>query len=275
MIRSRSRPILTDTMNGPASRDRRLRVAVMNVQSGAATTRGWWEYLQPSRREAASRLRRIEAIGHGLDHHGVDLAILLEIDGGSGRTGGIDQAAAIARHGSLPSFCFFPCFRLGEEINQGNAVHAAAGVTMVENHPLSGIGEPRFLSEAAVSWAGEEIHVFVAHTSLKGTVRRTQLEEIRAIVASRHRPVLLGGDFNARKSRELDELSATLHRVATGLTFPSWRPRWALDHLFVSAHFRTESAKVLTELREADHLAVIADLTLGGRRAEPTIPPGP
>jgi endonuclease/exonuclease/phosphatase family metal-dependent hydrolase len=239
-----------------------LRVAVMNVQSGVGTTRGWWQYLAPAGRRAASRERNIARIGKAFARHGVQLAILLEIDGGSDRTAGVNQAQLLGREAGLEGCCFFPCFRLGDEINQGNAVLAWGAVRSVRNHPLSGIGEPRFLSEAAVTWAGQEIHVFVTHTSLKAAVRRAQLEEIRAIVASRHRPVLLGGDFNARRGRELDDLSATLRRVPTGLTFPSWRPRWALDHLFVSAHFESTQARVVTELLESDHLSLVADLDL-------------
>lgn len=239
-----------------------LRVAVMNVQSGVGTTRGFWQYLDLSRRRAARREARITRIGSALARANVSLAILLEVDGGSRRTGGLDQAARIADTSGLAGFSFFSCFRVADELNQGNAVHCSGGVEAVRNHRLPGLGEPRFLSEALVHWAGRTMHVFAAHVSLKAGVRREQLEEIRRITAARRRPVLLGGDFNTRKSEELDALSATLRRVPTGPTFPSWRPRFTLDHLFVSEHFRIVAARVASELREADHLPAIFDLEL-------------
>jgi len=244
-----------------------MRVAVMNVQTGLGVTRGWWEYLACLRGRAARverRARRVPRIGAALREARVDLAILQEVDGGSARTGGVDQATALAEHSALASACFFPCLRIGERVHQGNAVLSDSRLRFVANHALPGAGEPRFLSEATFERDGAAVHVFAAHTSLKAAVRRAQLEEIRRIVALRPGPVLLGGDFNARGSAELDELSRALRRAPGGPTFPSWSPRWALDHLFVSRHFRVREARVAREIREADHLPMLVDLELVG-----------
>jgi endonuclease/exonuclease/phosphatase family metal-dependent hydrolase len=240
-----------------------LRVAVMNVQTGLGTTRGWWEYARLLGR-IKRRTRHVARIGAAFQRAEVDLAILQEVDGGSGRTGGVDQAALLAEHSRLASFHFFPCLQLVDRVNQGNAVHARTGVRGIANHALPGHGEPRYLSEAVVERDDRTLHVFAAHTSLKTAVRREQLQEIHRIVGLRQGPVLLGGDFNARRSDELDHLSAALRQVPAGPTFPSWRPRWALDHLFVSPHFRVRAARVADEVREADHLPVVVDLELAG-----------
>lgn len=241
---------------------RRLRVAVLNVQSGLGTTRGWWDYFRTMRYRIQPRVtRHIERIGAALRHRAVDLAVFTEVDGGSRRTAGVDQAALLAERGGFASHAFFPCFHVADSICQGNAIHARGPVELVKNHPLPGLGEPRYLSEAVVELDGGPIHVFATHTSLDAAVRREQLAEIRDIVAEHPGPALLGGDLNARKSDELDHLVRALRHVPCGPTFPSWRPRWALDHLFVSEHFTARSARVLREVREADHLPVLVELS--------------
>lgn len=240
---------------------KRLRVAVLNLQSGLGTTRGWWDYVVTLRhRVVPRRTRHVERVGAALRREEVDLAIFSEVDGGSGRTAGVDQGRLLRETGGFADHAFFPCFVVGERIRQGNAIHARARVRPVENHPLPGLGEPRFLSEAVVELPAGPIHVFAAHTSLDAAVRREQLCRIRDLVGGHDRPVLLAGDFNARRSDELDELCRTLRQVPCGPTFPSWKPRWELDHLFVSPHFEALRARVATEVRESDHLPLRVDL---------------
>lgn len=240
---------------------RPLRIAVCNVQSGLGTRRGWWDYAVTARHRFVPRLtRHIERIGTALLDAEVHLAVFTEVDGGSARTAHVDQARLLAEHGGFRHHAFFPCFSVGTHIHQGNAVHGRSPVLAVRNHPLAGFGEPRFLSEAAVGPPDGPLQVFAAHTSLDAAVRSKQLREIRDHVAATRGPILLAGDFNARQSRELEHLTGVLAHVPVGPTFPSWRPRWWLDHLFVSPHFRVRAARVMHEVREADHLPLLIDL---------------
>lgn len=238
-----------------------MRVAVCNVQSGLGTHRGWWDYAWTFRHRIVPRTtRHIERIGAALRREGVDLAVFTEVDGGSTRTAGIDQAALLAESGGFADHAFFACFEVGQRVRQGNAVHGRGAVRAVHNHRMSGVGEPRFLSEASVTLPDGDVRVFAAHTSLDVAVRRSQLVEIRDIVAGAEGPTLLAGDFNARQSEELDDLASALEQVACGPTFPSWRPRWALDHLFVDRSFEVVRARVMSEVRAADHLPLLVEL---------------
>ncbi len=240
-----------------------VRFAVCNIQSGIGVRRGWFDYLVTlPQRLRPRRTRHLERIGQALRFATVDVAVFTEVDGGSTRTAGVDQAQVLADHGQLSDYAFFPCFSLGGRVLQGNAIHARGPVHHARNHRLSGGGEPRFLSHAVVELQSGAIDVFATHVSLDARVRREQLGEIRDQVARVDGPVLLAGDFNARHGMELDHLSRVLTRVPTGSTFPSWRPRWALDHLFASTHFSIRASRVMHEVRESDHLPVFAELVL-------------
>lgn len=243
-----------------------LRIAVCNLQSGIGTTKGYWQYLftawkyrlphdsAPQLRQAVEFLRRER----------VDVAALCEVDGGCRRTRWRDQLDVLCDNTELCERAFFPTRVVGRRVNQGNAACARAPLRYVRNHALPGAGEPRFLSEAEVELAGVRVRLLVTHLALELPIRTPQIRHIAEIVDQRDVPTILAGDFNISEQAELDLLhrSKVLDEAVTGATFPAWRPRRYLDHLFLSAHFEVRSARVFDDFLFSDHLPLVAEVVL-------------
>lgn len=243
----------------------RLRVAVCNLQSGVATTRGWWHYLTTGWRYLLPHDNDpIRQAGRFLAEQAVDLALCTEVEGGSARSRGEDQAALLGSVSGLAYCAFFPTLRRGRRICQGNAILSRHPLHAVANHRLSGHGEPRFLSEARLELAAGPLRCYVTHLSLERKVRRRQIGDLARYLGTDHQPRLLGGDFNISHRGELELLRQTVLQQARGpATFPAWRPRRQLDHLFVSPTLEIENTGVFDGFRFADHLPLVVDLRLG------------
>jgi endonuclease/exonuclease/phosphatase family metal-dependent hydrolase len=70
------------------------------------------------------------------------------------------------------------------------------------------------------------------------------------------------GDFNTENSEELDILmQAGLTPVHNNNTFPSWKPKKSIDHIFVSKEFEVVN-KYVCPLQISDHLGIVAELKL-------------
>ncbi len=240
-----------------------LRIATCNLQTGIGTTRGWGHYLTTAWKyrfphgsapvEQAARFVRDEKL---------DLVALCEVGGGARRTRGVDQGRLLAELSGLENRAFFPALVAGDRINQGNAVCARFPVENVANHPLPGVGEPRFLSEACVQVEAGSLRVFVTHLSLNRLQRGAQIDAIAAIIGDCDQPTILAGDFNVSREDELDLLAeSVLSKAASAPTFPSWKPTKHLDHLFLSRHFSIRQAYAFDAYRFSDHLPFVAEVT--------------
>lgn len=241
-----------------------LRVAICNLQTGIATTRGYWHYLTTCQKfywphdscglTPAARFLR---------SHDIDIAALCELDCGSTRTRGANQLSLLALNAGFEQQAFFPTCVRGARVNQGNAICARFPLRTVNNHRLPGSGEPRFLSEAIVDIEDITIRFFVTHLSLNYKVRVVQLHSIIEIVNRETGPTILAGDFNAMKENELDLFDEGILRKVTSVkTFPSWRPTRCLDQLFISEHFTLIKTYVFNEYLFSDHLPLIAEISI-------------
>ena len=242
-----------------------LRIATSNLQTGIGTTRGYWHYLLTGWKyllpHGSAPLRQAAAF---LDTQQVDVAALTEVEGGSWRTRGVDQAALLAEATPLAHRAFFPTFTAGERINQGNAFCTHFPLRRTKAHELPGTGEPRFLCEADIALRGTEVRVCVTHLSLELPMRTPQIERVAEIIARRPEvPTVLAGDFNVAEEGELRLLlEGGLQRADAGPTFPAWAPTKTLDHLFFSRHFEIVRSFVFDQFRFADHLPLVVDVEL-------------
>ena len=241
-----------------------LRIATCNLQTGIGTTRGYWQYLTTGWKYFLPHgSAPVEKAAVFLQEEAIDVAALCEAEGGSKRTKGVDQVALLSEHTSLRQHVFFPTLVTGARINQGNAVCAQLPLQQVENHALSGSGEPRFLSEAALQFDGTPLRLFVTHLSLERKVRRPQIQDIMEIVNQGSMPTLLTGDFNISEEAELKLLlDSPLQQVNSRPTFPAWRPKKRLDHLFVSDHFTILDSWAFDRFLFSDHLPLVAEIQL-------------
>lgn len=211
-----------------------------------------------------------------------DVVALQELDVGRARTGGVDQAHAIA-HKLGMSFHFHAALQVEEE-RYGDAILTAEPLTVVKAGPLPGSTTIRGLEPRGALWVkltldGRTVQIVNTHFGLVPHEQRAQAVALagpewlsRSDCAD---PVILVGDFNATTryaayrtlAGKLADARASLGPGRATPTFPSRFPVLAIDHIFVSPSVEVVKVQTpngpLTRLA-SDHLPLVADFRLRG-----------
>jgi endonuclease/exonuclease/phosphatase family metal-dependent hydrolase len=215
--------------------------------------------------------------------HRPDIVTLQEIDVGRPRSGGVDQAHALATALEM-DFHFFPALRIEEE-QYGDAILTALPFRLVHAGRLPGFRvlpgfEIRGALWIAVDLGGVELQVVTTHLGVLAAEQKMQVAALLGdewLGSPRCRgPLVFTGDLNAvSATRPYRMLAARLrdaHARPRRRTFPSWRPLIRIDHVFVSPEIEVLEVKVPrgpTERVASDHLPVIATLRIPeGRPAD-------
>lgn len=195
---------------------------------------------------------------------GADILALQEVDVGTRRSRGTDQAALVAEACGL-AHVFVPV-RTIDGGRQGNALCARGGIADVETVALRGrLRWPRPDRRGAVV-AGVthgDVALTVAVTHLSTAVLDNVIQERTVLdhLAGRPRPLLLLGDLNRRTEWVRWEMErAGLRLVDDDVpTAPARRPRFRIDHVAVDGFTVTR-----VEVRHtgvSDHCALVVDLS--------------
>jgi endonuclease/exonuclease/phosphatase family metal-dependent hydrolase len=233
-----------------AHRRRRLKVLTYNIHS----CRGADGRTDPAR------------IAEVIDACAPDIVALQEVDVGRPRSGGVDQAKAIAAHLRMDAH-FHPALHLHEE-QYGDAILTPLPSRLVKAGPLPSLGETRGAIWAAIDLGGTELHVVNTHLGLRRRERMMQVSTLLGPAWLRHPdicdgPAVLLGDFNAVPGslayRTLARFWADARSAVgqRGRTFPSRFPILSLDHLFIRPRVIPISADVHSDIkarRASDHL---------------------
>jgi endonuclease/exonuclease/phosphatase family metal-dependent hydrolase len=220
---------------------------------------------------------RIAAV---IAHCRPDVVALQELDVGRARTGGVDQAHAIAQRLGM-DFHFHPAMHVEEE-RYGDAILTELPLKVMKADALPGSPTIRRLEPRGALWLrievdGRPVNVINTHF---GLVPHEQRAQAAALCGSDWLgrpdcvdPVVLVGDFNAtQRYSAYRMLAARLHdaRAAAGgsratPTFPSRFPVLPIDHVFVSSGVKvldvsTPSGPLMRSA--SDHLPLLADLAL-------------
>jgi endonuclease/exonuclease/phosphatase family metal-dependent hydrolase len=209
-----------------------------------------------------------------------DIVALQELDVRRARTGGVDQAHALAHRLGM-SFHFHAALQVAEE-GYGDAILAAAPLTVIKAGPLPGLSsikalEPRGALWLALDLGGRPLQVLNTHL---GLVPHEQRAQARALVgpewigarAPGDPPLILLGDLNATPPsvvyrtfvRALTDARGPAPGGFRGATptFPSRLPLLAIDHVFLDGpiaaiHAQTSTAPLARVA--SDHLPLIVD----------------
>lgn len=211
-----------------------------------------------------------------------DIVALQELDVARLRTGGIDQADAIANYLGM-SFHFHPAVRVEEEL-YGDAILTALPMRVIKAKALPGSLrlEPRGALWVAVAAGGVEIQIINTHLGLSPYER---LVQARCLVSDEwlchpdcREPVFLVGDFNAiRRSRAYRLLTSRLRDVQLGgggrpkPTFPARMPLLRIDHIFCSKSIEVldvQTVRTALARLASDHLPLVADVRLSSNRSK-------
>ena len=196
-----------------------------------------------------------------------DVVGLVEMDGGSFRTGQLSQAELLAtqlgyhfvsetKYGSASMVKRLPVLR-----TQGNAILSRMPIISHRFHFFDE-GVKRLIIQACT----EYLTVFLVHLSLTYRNRQYQLERLYQLIRQVDRPVILAGDFNALwGERELE-----LFLGATGLrsanperkpSYPSRPPKRELDFILHSPELRVVHFQILP-VTYSDHAPLICDFEM-------------
>jgi endonuclease/exonuclease/phosphatase family metal-dependent hydrolase len=217
-----------------------------------------------------------------------DIVALQELDVGRMRTGGVDQAHAIAER--LGMSFHFNCALMVEEEQYGDAILTALPMRKVRIGGLPTLPRVRGLEPRGALWVaieidGVEVQVLNTHLGLIPLEQRLQVNALLGPDWLGHAgcqdPTILIGDFNATsRYQAYQSLAARLRdaqydRPKSGLrqttpTFPSRFPVLRIDHMFVSPSVVVESVHApngpLTR-QASDHLPLVFDIRLKAETA--------
>ncbi|WAG79208.1 endonuclease/exonuclease/phosphatase family protein [Metapseudomonas furukawaii] len=249
--------------------DGRLRLLSFNIQVGISTeryrhylTRGW-QHLLPHPGRAVNLQRIGELLGE------YDLVALQEVDGGSLRSGYVNQVEHLAQLADFPFWYQQLNRNLGRLAQHSNGLLSRLQPTLLEDHPLPGPpGRGAILLR--FGQGRDALAVVMMHLALGARTRTRQLAYIRERVAG-FRHLVLMGDMNTHANDLLEhsplrDLGLLAPQVEA--TFPSWRPQRCLDHILLSPSLTLERVEVLSQ-PISDHLPVAVDIRLpDGLRAD-------
>ncbi len=209
-----------------------------------------------------------------------DIVCLQELDVGRARTGGVDQAKAIADRLSM-AVRFHAAMRVEAE-EYGDAILTRHPETLIHVGALPTVRgvpglEPRGALWVRVTIEGVDINVLTTHL---GLVPREQRLQAAALVGKEwlghpdcKGPTMLAGDFNATSitrpyqtlARNHADCQRQLGLRPTLKTFPSGFPAIRIDHVFVSPEIRVTGVRApfspLSRMA-SDHLPLVMDFEI-------------
>lgn len=232
----------------------RLRVLTYNIHHG----------------EGSDGKLNYERLAGKIDELRPDVAVLQEVDRGTKRAGGIDQAARLAKLTGM-KFVFGRAMPYdGGEY--GLAILSRFPIERSDTYPLPfDFGqEPRALLRARIvpdnglpafdCWA-----THLCHQSEAARVR--QAKQIRWVLRQLDdAPAILAGDFNARPG------SAPMEAMLADDWMDATAPRSEIDYVLIRRRDAWRAAKVvvLEDRTVSDHRPVLAELEWLGDRGKPT-----
>jgi len=242
----------------------RLRLLSYNIQTGIATSRyrhyltHSWKHLLP----CPQRLDNLDRIAALIQEY--DIVGLQETDGGSLRSGFINQTEYLALRARFPYWYDQRNRNLGHLAQHSLGVLSRYRSSEITEFKLPGVIPGRGALAVRYGAGRGSLLLVTVHLALGRRARRRQLEFIADLVRDFEHVVLMG-DLNCEPdSREIHWLwrHAGLREPIHGLhTFPSWRPRRSLDHILVSESVEIRETRVVNA-PISDHLPIAMEVIL-------------
>jgi endonuclease/exonuclease/phosphatase family metal-dependent hydrolase len=257
-LRSRS-----DTSSSNASST--LQVLSSNILAGGSVRR-YREYVTQSLKQVLpmrSKRGNLDSFAKLLGDF--DLVGLQEADAGSLRSGFLNQTQYLAEAAGFPYWSHQPNRKVAQFAASSNGLLTRMEPTEVLDYPLPGRIPGRGALWVRFGRDEHELIVVIAHLSLGPAARKRQLDFIAELIGQ-HPNVVLMGDLNCQI--DTPELKTLFRRTTLApptltapLTFPSWEPLRAIDHILVSPPLEIEHLWTLPH-PVSDHLPLAARIRL-------------
>ncbi|MBN8923141.1 MAG: endonuclease [Rhodanobacter sp. 68-29] len=250
-----------------AATERRLRLLSCNVLAGASVQR-YSEYVTRSLnavlpgRSKIDNLDRLAALLPQFDVIG-----LQEVDAGSLRSGFLNQTRYLAEAAGMPYWSHQPNRPVAKLSHTANGLISRIEPSAVFDYPLPGHGRGALL--VRFGDGAQALALVIAHLSLRAITRARQLGFIAEILQDHPHAVLMGDlntEIDSAEMRQLFARTQLQPPMQPTPTFPSWRPRRALDHIIASPTVTLEKVWTLPQAF-SDHLALAAEIRLPPDRA--------
>ena len=241
-----------------------VRFLTFNIQSGISTSgysqyvTRYWKHVLPHH----ARVRNLQRIGELVQDF--DVVALQEIDGGSIRSGFINQVEYLAGRAAFP-YWYTQCNRdLGPFAQMGNGVLSRIEPNKLEDHKLPGAIPGRGALVLRLPFGeSEELMVVLLHLSLGGRSQASQLEYVSELIDGQKNVIILG-DLNApladvMTSSPLAGCGLRSHPAARP-TYPSWAPSQIIDHALISKSLTLAEYEVI-DSGLSDHRPVAVTVT--------------
>ena len=243
---------------------RRLKLLSYNIQTGIATN-GYRHYLTHSWKHVLpcpKRLDNLDRIAKLVG--GFDVVGLQEVDGGSLRSGFINQTEYLALSARFPYWYDQTNRNLGKLGQHSTGLLSRLRPAEVTEVKLPGMIPGRGALTVRFGHGADALILVIAHLALGRRARFRQLECIADVIGS-YRHAIVMGDMNCgTDSREIDWLvrHTVLREPPHDLpTFPSWRPSRNLDQILVSPSLKVERIEALN-YPFSDHLPIVMEVAL-------------
>ncbi len=239
-----------------------LRLLSFNIQVGI-NTQQYRHYLTKSWQHVLPHARRIKTLDRiATAISDFDLVALQEVDGGSLRSGFVNQTEYLALRAGFPLWYQQLNRNLGKLAQHSNGLLSRYRPSSLEDHKLPGLVPGRGAIIARFGNEEESLAVVMMHLALSQRARNLQLSYLKDVI-DEYDHVVLMGDMNAHAEQLLNDSplrNSGLVAVHAGMhTFPSWRPRKSLDHILVSSSIEVQQVGILN-LPVSDHLPVAVDI---------------
>lgn len=239
-----------------------LRLLSFNLQAGIRTcayhqylTR-CWKHLLPH----AERDLNLALAGNLL--HDFDIVALQEVDGGSLRTGRLNQVQQLASQAGFNYWYQQLNRNLAPFAQHSNGLLSRLRPELIEDHALPG-PRGRGAILARFQLGNSPVAIIMMHLALGRKARNLQLGYIRELTSD-FRHFVLMGDMNAQTDDLL--LNSPLSNLGLSnaqleATFPSWKPARCLDHILLSPELEASQGRVVP-YPLSDHLPVATEIRL-------------
>ncbi|HEX9626024.1 MAG TPA: endonuclease/exonuclease/phosphatase family protein [Acidiferrobacterales bacterium] len=243
---------------------RRLRLLSYNIQTGIATAK-YHHYVTHSWKHVLPHPQRVENLNAIAGFLGeFDIVGLQEVDGGSLRSGFVNQTQYLAGKANFPFWHDQTNRDLGKLAQHSIGLLSQLRPERLVEYKLPGMIPGRGVLSAHFGAGESELVVLILHLSLGQRARLRQLAFVSELINGCPHAVVMG-DLNCRAdSREMAWLlrNTALSAPRPDLhTFPSWRPLHNIDHILVTPSLVVERVEPLDYVY-SDHLPLAMDVVL-------------
>lgn len=255
----------TAARNEPVTATAQLRLLSSNILAGGSVGRYRHYVTQSLKQMLPSRSKRGNLDSFAGLLADFDIVGLQEADAGSLRSGFVNQTQYLAEAAGFAYWSHQPNRKIAQFAASSNGLLTRIRPDEVLDYPLPGRIPGRGALWVRFGKGDATLVLVVAHLSLGPAARKRQLAFLAELIGKQRHAVLMG-DLNCTlHSDELKSLfqktSLKPHGESPPSTFPSWRPRRAIDHILTTPSVRIEELWTLPH-PVSDHLPLAARVSV-------------